>query len=226
MKILNLILVALVFTFILSCEKNVEINELPCNYNDFKYYNNEIYPLGQMSGDYILIGSDSSISDKLIRDLIKSKDIFNQSYDFKIHSDINYPYKYAGLKLNRNCSCGEISWILNDLKRNSIISFAHYTTQTNDCTNLIWENIGDLCVNSYSNIFYVKVKNPSDISDLNKILIDTHTRIRAQDRFMKDWYSIFADKNSQGDALEMANYFYETGLFAASEPNIIKLVVE
>ena len=84
-------LVALVFTFILSCEKNVEINELPCNYNDFKYYNSEIDPLGQMSGDYILIGSDSSISDKMIRDFIKSKDIFNQSYDFKIHSDINYP---------------------------------------------------------------------------------------------------------------------------------------
>jgi hypothetical protein len=43
---------------------------------------------------------------------------------------------------------------------------------------------------------------------------------------MKDWYSIYADKNSQGDALDLANYFYETGLFAASEPDIIKLVVE
>jgi hypothetical protein len=43
---------------------------------------------------------------------------------------------------------------------------------------------------------------------------------------MSNWFSLSADKNSQGDALEMDNYFLNTGLFNASEPDIIKLAVE
>jgi hypothetical protein len=36
---------------------------------------------------------------------------------------------------------------------------------------------------------------------------------------MKHWYVISADKNSQGNALQMSNFFYETKRFAAAEPN-------
>ena len=154
MKNINLIILLSIFIF--GCEKSDKIEELPCNYNDFKYYNDEPYPLGEMSGNYILIGSDSSYTDNSIRDFIKSKDYFDHNYDFEIHKEGNYGYKYVGLKLSKTCSCREISWILDDIEQNSIISYAHYTIQTDDCTNLIWETIGDLCVNSYSNIFYVK----------------------------------------------------------------------
>lgn len=219
-------LLLLAFTLLLSCNKKSVFDELPCNYNGFKYYDNEPYPLGEMSENYILIGIDSSNSDKSIQDFINSKDYLDNSYNFEIHKDNNYPYKYFGLKLNRTCSCEEISWIINDLEENSMTSFVHYTMQTDDCTNLIWETIGELCVNSYSNIFYVKVLDTNNLTDLNNTLIETNTRIREQNQFMNQWYSVFADKNSKGDALDMANYFYETGLFAASEPDIIKIVVE
>ena len=204
----------------------MKIDELPCNYTDFKYYDNEPDPIGEMSGNYILIGSDSSNTDNSIKDFIKSKDYFDQDYDFEIHKESNYKYKYVGLKLSRTWSCREIAWILNEVKQNSIIDYAHYTTQTDDCTNLIWETIGDLCVNSYSNIFYVKFMDTNAISEWTNTLLETNSMIREQNQFMSDWYSIYADKDSKGDALEMANYFYETGLFAASEPDIIKIVVE
>lgn len=219
-------LIGLIFSFILSCEKDDKINELSCRYTAFMYIPSGIHHLGQMSGDYILIGSDSINSDNLIQDFIKSKYYLDKRYVFKIHSTYNYPYKYAALKLNITHSCAKITWILDDLEKSSIISFAHYTTQTNDCKNLIWETIGKLCVNSYSNVFYLKVKDTNDLSDLNKILSVTNTWIRAQDQFMSDWYTIFADKNSKGDAIEMANYFHETGLFAVSQPDIIKIVVK
>ena len=222
----NTLLIGLVFILILGCEKNIKIDELSCSYTNFKYYNNEAYSLGEMSGDYILIGSDSSNTDNAIRDFVKSKDYFDQNFNFEIHKETNYKYKYIGLKLNRSCNCREIAWILNDIGQNSVIDYAHYTTQTDDCTNLIWETIGELCVNSYSNIFYVQVKDTNDISDLNNTILETNTMIRGQNQFMSDWYSLYADKNSNGDALQMANYFYETGLFEASEPDIIKLVVK
>jgi hypothetical protein len=123
------------------------------------------------------------------------------------------------------CNCGEIAWIIKDIKQNSIVNFAHYTIKTNDCSNDIWEPIGDLCVNSYSNLFNVKIKDINDLSALNKTVLETHTKIISKNQFMQDWYLLSADKDSNGDALQMANYFFETGLFAASEPDIIKVVI-
>jgi hypothetical protein len=207
-------------------KKNTNIKELQCNYIDFKYYNDEPSTLGEMSEDFILIGSDSTNSNNAIKDFVKTKEYLDHSYEFEILKDNNYPYKYYGLKLKNTSSCQEITWILNDLKESPIVAFAHYTMQTNNCVNLIGEAIGEQCVNSYSNIFYVKIKDANDTSDLNNTLLETDTWIREKNQFMDDWYSVFTDKNSKGDALEMANYFYETGLFAASEPDIIKIIVE
>ena len=224
MKSINLYVLLSVLIF--SCDRTDHIDKLPCNYIDFKYYNDEPDPLGEMSGDYILFGSDSSNSDKSIRDYIKSKNYFNHYFDFEIYKLNRYKYKYGILKLSKTCSCDEITWILDDLEQNQVIDYAHFTIQTDDCTNLFWEPIGDLCVNSYSNIFYVKVKDTIDISDLNTTLLETNTWIREQNQFRHETYSIYADKSSKGDALEMANYFHETGLFEYSEPDIIKIVVE
>jgi hypothetical protein len=81
-------------------------------------------------------------------------------------------------------------------------------------------------VDSYSDEFLVQVKDTNDLSDFNNTIHLTNTRIIEQNRFMSDWYSLHADKNSNGDALEMANYFYETGFFKASEPGIFKMAVE
>jgi len=211
---------------VVSCDKNNDFDELQCNFVDFKYYHDEPSFLGEMSNDFVLVGSDSANSDNFIQEFVKTKDYLDQSYDFEILKDNNYPYKYFGLKLKNTSSCQEIASIINDLKENSIVSFAHYTIQTDNCLNLIGESIGEQCVNSYSNIFYVKVKDVNDTTALNNTIRETNTWIREQNEFMEDWYSVYANKNSKGDALEMANYFYETGLFVTSEPDIIKIVVD
>ena len=88
--------------------------------------------------------------------------------------------------------------------------------------------MGERCVNSYSNFFHVKVKNANDLSDLNRLVSETNTWIEYRnDSPFQQWFLLGADKNSRGDALEMANYFYETGLFESSEWDpVINLVVE
>lgn len=43
---------------------------------------------------------------------------------------------------------------------------------------------------------------------------------------MPKWFELRATKNSNGDALKMANHFYKTGLFESSEPGISKYPVE
>ena len=102
MKNINLLLILSIL--ISGCEKSDKIDKLPCNYTGFKYYSDEPYPLGEMSGVYILIGSDTSNTDKSIEDFIQSKNYFDHDFDFNIHKLDNYKYKYGVLKLSKTCS--------------------------------------------------------------------------------------------------------------------------
>ena len=54
----------------------------------------------------------------------------------------------------------------------------------------------------------------------------SNNAVIGQNKYMSEWFTLGADKRSNGDALQMANYFYETGLFEHTEPAIFKLVVE
>jgi len=220
------LLIGLAFICLISCEENIQFEKMPCTYVDFYYYNDEPYYLGEMSEEYIFIAYDKSNDDYLIREFINSRDFFDHSVDFSINEYENYPYKYLISKLIRKCTCEEIAWILDSLKQNPMVAFAHYTIKTDNCSNIFWEPIGKLCVNTYSNIFYVRVKDGNNISDLNSIISETNTSIIEQNEYMNNLFSVSAIKNSKGDALQMANYFFETGLFDSCEPDIIKIVVE
>lgn len=223
-RILSIILLSL-FMFS-SCGINDNEDVLLCNFIDYKYYQNEKQFLGVMSGDYILIGSDTSNSDDAIKSFIKSIEYFDHNYNFTIEKYSAYRYKQIVQKFKTTQSCFEITKIMNELKKNRIVDYCHYTIQTDDCTNAIDEKIGDECVDSYSSLFYVKLKDTNEITVLDSVMSETNILSKEQNSFMNNWYTLIADKNSKGDALEMANYFYETGLFAASEPDIIKIVVK
>jgi hypothetical protein len=82
------------------------------------------------------------------------------------------------------------------------------------------------CFGSYSHLFYVKVKDSADLSELNRILQETNAEIKSQDTYMRQWFTLSADKNSMGDALQMANYFFEPGHFMAAEPNYVQFTLE
>ena len=116
--------------------------------------------------------------------------------------------------------------MISDLQLNSIIAYTHFTMQTDNCENDIWETIGNLCVNSYSSLFYLLVFDETELTDLNNMIAETNTELVEQNRFMKKWFTLSATKNSKGDALKMANYFYESGLFEHSDPDITKYPVE
>ncbi|MCY1634965.1 hypothetical protein [Marinifilum sp. D737] len=219
-----LFLILFVFFLTPSCDEKESSNVIPCTFVDYWYYNDEPYSLGKMSGDYILLGVESVNTIELIEEFITSKTYFDQGFEYKVHEDSHY--SYIALKLYKTCTCEEIAWILEDAKENSIVSSAHYTIESADCDNLIFEKSGEECVYAYSNFFHIRVKDPSDLSDLNHTLSETNTWIKEQNDFMDNWFSIYTDKDSRGDALQMANYFYETGLFDASEPDIFQIVIE
>lgn len=222
--ILSLVTFALLFT---SCEKDDDTTpQSSCYFIDFKYYNGEQDNLGELMNNYILVGVDTMYSGSQIQDFISTVNQLDQNYDYTIHTAAQYKFKEIPLKLKSSKTCEEITQIISELTQNTIVSYAHYTMKTNSCQNLIGEEIGNLCINSYKSTFKVKVLDENDLTDLNKTIAETNTELVKQNEFMPKWFELRATKKSKGDALKIANYFYETGLFEHSEPGISKYPVE
>lgn len=72
-----------------------------------------------------------------------------------------------------------------------------------------------------SHIFYVKLGTSSDLVHLKKLAIEHNVNILGSNKFMPLWYTLACSKKSNGNALAMANLFYETGFFLASEPDLM-----
>lgn len=72
-----------------------------------------------------------------------------------------------------------------------------------------------------SNLFYVKLRNLSDTLKLDSLSnLYNVTRIGYYSR-MPLWWTMGCTKYSTGNALEIANLFYESGLFASAQPDIM-----
>lgn len=61
--------------------------------------------------------------------------------------------------------------------------------------------------------FYVKLKPTTSLDELRALVAVTNTTIKEQYRFAEGIYILSADKNARGNALEMANQFYESTKF-------------
>jgi len=53
---------------------------------------------------------------------------------------------------------------------------------------------------------------------LEQLTKETNTTILRQDEFVPELYEILADKNAKGNALEMANYFFERAISSFQLP--------
>lgn len=72
-----------------------------------------------------------------------------------------------------------------------------------------------------SHLFYVKLKSDSDKNKLIELAKKNHVEVLGNNEFLPLWYTLSCDNGSAGDALQMANQFYESGLFEKAEPDIM-----
>ncbi|TXD83224.1 hypothetical protein ESY86_13620 [Subsaximicrobium wynnwilliamsii] len=224
----NYILTLIIGITLIGCSSDNETEPVQssCNFINFKYYNGTQDLLGVMSNEYILIAVDTTYNESEIQNFITTIDVIDQNYNYTIQTSGQYKFKEIPLKLNTSKDCEEITQIISDLNQNTIISYVHFAMNTDDCNNLIWEPMGDLCINSYGSSFFVKVFDENDLTDLNQMIIETNTEMVEQNQFMEKWFELRATKESNGDGLAMANFFYESGLFEHSEAGISKYPVE
>ncbi|MEW6508889.1 MAG: S8 family serine peptidase [Bacteroidota bacterium] len=72
-----------------------------------------------------------------------------------------------------------------------------------------------------SHLFYVKLYKSDDHQLLVELAQKNGVRIVGHNKFMPLWYTLSCNSNSKGNALEMANFFFETGYFSASQPDLM-----
>lgn len=223
----------LLFALLFSCDKEEIISpiddineEIECNFINYYYHKDEPIILGELSGDYIVIASDTSNCDTEIIKFINSINEFDKDYDYEIKSYKNYMYKRIALKFFTTLTCIEITIFINNIYKYDLIDYATFTIEADNCLSPIWQPMGEKCVHTHSSLFYVRVKDTADLSDLHSIMAETNTEIWIQNYYMPNWFTLIANKESKGDAMQMAKYFYETGLFDSAQPDILKIPVE
>lgn len=191
-----------------------------CDILNYRYYQGEQLTLGEISREYIFIGIDKSHSDEEIRTFLRAQNFLDQRFNFTIYEDPLYQFKQIPLRLNRARNCSDISGILQSLKDNNIIAYAHPTFQTDDCQDAIGNPVGEKCVLVYISSFFVRVPDPENLTDLQQLIANTNTEWLGPNRFMPNWHEVRAAKDSQGDALKMANFFSQSGVVNAVDPGI------
>jgi len=80
---------------------------------------------------------------------------------------------------------------------------------------------GDLGEIGLSNLFYVKLKSLNDYDLLCKEAVKENAVVVYQNEYLPLWYMLSVTVNSNCNAMEMANRFYESGLFACAEPDLM-----
>ena len=63
-----------------------------------------------------------------------------------------------------------------------------------------------------SHLFYVKLYNSADINQLEQLALAYNVDILGNNKFMPLWFTLSCSKNSNGNALEMANLLRTQGL--------------
>lgn len=72
-----------------------------------------------------------------------------------------------------------------------------------------------------SDLFLVKLKDAADLEKLQAMASANGVEIVGQNRYLRLWYTLAVTPTANGNALDLANRFFESGQFAACEPDLM-----
>ncbi|MDR2928688.1 MAG: S8 family serine peptidase [Cytophagaceae bacterium] len=122
----------------------------------------------------------------------------------------NSDLMFGNIKLYSKPKEGEYKAVINTLKNNKDVVAVH--------PNFITSKNIEIGMSSY---FYVRLRKASDYDLLSKIAEQMSVVIVEQNAFLPLWYTLRCTKTTSDNTLNIANYFYETGLFASAVPDFL-----
>jgi len=201
----SLFSILLIFTgcAISGCNSDDELydsdidKDLPAKY--YWYRNEKITMIPVKSKSFILIDTNLCDKDKLPKADFKPYELGNISSDKTKH------LQYATLNKRFNPEL---------YKEDGIVYHSPFYI------------VGD-ATEAYgvSNLFYVKLKSRDNFGKLEELAKEYKIEILGDNKLLPLWFTLSCDKQSAGDAIDMANTFYESGLFEHAEPDIMGAVI-
>lgn len=184
---------------LLSCLVSISINSQAYYYY---YKDKKVFLELDLSKATLITSNDFQKSSIVSRVGLKDFVLVND-YQTQIH-------KFANIEFIKQLNIRDYIEKMEVLNSNSKIIKANPNFK-----NSLGQNLG------LSNYFYVKLKKENDVQILKTIVQNNNVIIIEQNRFMPLWYTLMVTKNTVGNSLEVANLFYETGLFDASQPDFL-----
>jgi len=189
---------------IFSCKKESRIDA--CDQR-FYYYSNDKIFLTELN-DKLTISFPLNTTAQEKRDLI-SQFSFLGAIETSVEGPKNN-FVLTSFKGSR--SCQEAKNRIIEIQNNTLVSSASLM--------LVYKN--DQSLQGLVGQFLVKLKPITTKQDLDSLASLTNTKILYRSAFDTLLYTLGADKHSNGDVLDMANWFFETGKFQYSEPNFVR----
>lgn len=196
--------------FLVSCSDTNEVrrpedDDFVGKFPAYYWYKNEKISLKRLDGKKIILFKDSD--EEAVVDLCKAAGLGQI-----VVNDVSLSPRIICRK--KNSMWNNLKWALI----NTPISLKEKAEILYEAPFFLTEESQEV---GLSFLFYVKLKKDSDISNLENIARKSKVEIIGYNEFMPLWFTIACTKFSSGNALELANYFYETGLFAESQPDLM-----
>ena len=192
-----------------------------CDKDELSYYGNfydsndkKTFLDGRFLNNCLLVGYPKQVQGTEIIDYLNQTGLFNPVDTSDLQALPNHAYiDFSALIVytKENKTCSQLKEIIHTLEKADIIAFASLTAGKSDEPD--W---------TYTDEIAVGVKDKDDLSDLYAVMEETNTRIKKQTEI---YYLLGVGKNSMGNAVQVANYFYETGKFKYAHPNFLTYAV-
>ncbi len=192
-----LIITFIITQIIMSCKKDELNNDCKSRYY---YYNSEKIILTEIAYQGSISFYDT-LSVETINQIIEQ---YKEIQVLSIPSNSNHAIISIDSK-----NCNETDKLFATLKNDSRIS---------NCNKFFVSEKGFTL--GISDVFVCKLKSSTSPSQMTELINDNQTEI-IKSNTSNYHYIIRADKDSNGDALDMANIFFESGFFEYAEPEFI-----
>lgn len=176
--------------------------------------------------DWLLVGFMQETQDKEIVRYINQTGLFKSA---DVGEIFYYPLTYCRsveaknrvmfVKTKKPKTYTQLKDIIRILENVPFVSFANLVFKGKKFSDAQVDNPN--LVMSFSSFFHVCVNDKNDLSDLYAVTQETGTRIICQLENWKEWFFLDTDENAKGNAIQVANYFYETGKFKYAYPDFI-----